>query len=79
MHLCVCLLSVPSKQHPVVLSSSAVLECLIKAQLQDASSSSSSPQQMDRRRVIIFLGVCLYNPENLIKKSLSFRLELRVN
>lgn len=58
--MCVCLLTVPSEQHLVVLSSSAVLMCLIKAQLQDTTSSSSSSywQQMDRRMVIIFLGVC---------------------
>lgn len=54
----VCLLTVPSKQHLVALSSSAVLVHLIKAQLQDASSSSSSSlQQMEGGRVIIFLGV----------------------
>lgn len=51
----VCLLTVPSKQHLVALSSSSVLVCLIKAQLQDASSSSL--QQMEGGRVIIFLGV----------------------
>lgn len=70
---CVCLLYL-SEQHPVVLSSAAVLVCLIKAQLQDTSSSSSSyPQQMDRRRVIIFLGVwkgvTVYITQRILLKS----------
>lgn len=73
VRVCVCLLTVPSMQHPVVLSSSAVLVCLIKAQLQDTSSSSSYPQQMDRRRVIIFLGVwkgvTVYITQRILLKS----------
>lgn len=70
--MCVCLLTVPSKQNPVVLSSSALLVYLIKAQLQDASSSSSSScsQQMDRCRVITFLGVCKAVPVCITQRIL---------
>lgn len=57
---CVLVLALPSLKHLKPRYSSVVLECLIKAQLQDApcSSTSSILQQMDRHRVTIFLGVC---------------------
>lgn len=73
VHVHVCAYCTFSEQHPVVLSSAAVLVCLIKAQLQDTSSPSSYPQQMDRRRVTIFLGVwkgvTVYITQRILLKS----------
>lgn len=74
------LLSLPSKQHS---GSSPLLpprcSSLKPSYRTPPPRPPPPPQQMDRRRVVIFLEGCLYNPGNVIKKSLSFCLELRVN